>query len=72
MWEGKVLSKIMKKSSLDEARWFNIKVGSCIVTFCDDCRGQRTHHCVDNYRNGGDVMFVFLCDYCRFNSCGDV
>ena len=62
------MSKMIKKSELTNNKWYNIKLGSCIVTYCNECNAQRTHHCVDIVRIGEGTMCVFLCDYCRFNN----
>jgi len=67
-WEAKeTLSKMIQESVLDETRWFGVHVGSCIVSYCEDCNCQRTMTCTDRYRIGDDRMLVFLCDHCRFS-----
>jgi hypothetical protein len=64
------MSKLIKESVLVENRWFDVRVGSCIVSYCEVCDCQRTHTCIDRYRMGDDSMLVFLCDRCRFSVDG--
>jgi len=61
---------MISQSVLDQGRWDNVRVGSVIVSFCETCGCQRVHSCVDSYWKDGERFFVFLCDFCRFNSGG--
>lgn len=61
------MSKMIRDSELVASRWFDVRVGSSIVSYCDDCGIQRTMTCVDRQRMGDDFMLVFLCDHCRFS-----
>ncbi len=63
--------KIIKGSVLSEKKWDDICIDSVIVSFCNDCGCQRIHSCVDVFSSNGEIMYVFVCDFCRFNS-GDM
>jgi len=60
------VSKVIKKSVLDAARWWGVRVGSSVVSYCKVCECQRTHRCVDSFWEEGELWFVFVCDFCRF------
>ena len=57
---------MIKQSFLADKKWFNIGIGSSVVSYCEDCDHQRTHSCVDKSLVDGEWLYVFLCDYCRF------
>ena len=61
------MSVMIKQSVLYETKWFDIRIGSSIVTFCERCICQRTHTCADRYWVDGGWVLTFLCDFCRFN-----
>ena len=63
------MSKIIRKSVLDDTKWFGIREGSSVVSYCEDCRCQRTHTCTDSFWKDDESWFVLLCDFCRFERC---
>jgi hypothetical protein len=59
------MSKLIRQSVLVDNRWFGVRVGSVVVSFCERCECQRTHTCVDKSWVGGEWVFVFICDVCQ-------
>lgn len=57
--------KHIPKSILDENKWYGIREGSHLVSYCAKCQCQRCHQCIGKEWVEGDWLFSFRCNSCH-------
>ena len=61
-----IAEKTMYRQYLNAFSWSCVSIGSSIISYCEQCKGQHTHICIGNRWDSEkkDLILLFRCLYC--------